>query len=85
MLIVCSYHFMLGFIPLPEGATGLDNSLYVFGAWLVNELGFAASLQPPELCQSQIDPPHSHADHQIVAQGDDVRELQHTARAQVLY
>lgn len=80
ILSLYSYHAAGHFhtVPLPEGATSLDDSLYVFGATLVNELRFAASLHPPELCQSQVDPPQSHADHQIVAQGDDVRKLQHS-------
>ena len=52
----------------------------MFGTWLVNELGLATSLLPPELGQGHVDPPQGHADHQIVAQRDDVRELQHVAQ-----
>ena len=49
----------------------------MLGAGLVNQLRLAAALKPPELRESQEDPPQGDADHEVVAQRDDVRELEH--------
>ena len=79
------FTFDLSIIPLPERATSLHDSLYVFGACLVDEFRLTASLQPPKLRQSQVDPPQRHADHEIVAQRDDLRELEHTSAPSATY